>query len=379
MDLIKKRPVIFFAFVLFLTAMAIRYQMRNWHNLDLVLLGNWYTFLFERGWRGLADSNFSNYPPAYLYLLWFSTLFSKWLDPLISIKLLPAFFDLISMAFVFLIARLRYRGDEPYLLAAAFFALPTVMVNSSAWGQVDSLYASFLLGCVYFLLVKKPFWALVFFGISFSFKAQAIFLLPFLGIMFLKGKIAWHHFFMIPAVYVLLGLPAALIGRSWESIITLYVGQVGQFEELSRNAPNLYIFISNEYYRPVLMGGLLIFTGSMMFWAWSAWRSKAPWTNNRILFTAFISLALVPFLLPKMHDRYFYPADVFSFVIAIFNPEMWLLPILYQLISGLAYTIFLFQQPVYYVMIAALINTVAVVYVLRKYAVLNHGENNDDQ
>jgi len=79
-----------------------------------------------------------------------------------------------------------------------------------------------------------------------------------------------------------------------------------------------------------------------------------------------------------MHDRYFYPADVFSFVVVIFNPELWLLPVFYQFISVLAYSVFLFQKPVYYVMIAALIHVATVTYALRKYVSLNQGEKNDD-
>ncbi|KXK11697.1 MAG: hypothetical protein UZ14_CFX002002665 [Chloroflexi bacterium OLB14] len=73
------------------------------------------------------------------------------------------------------------------------------MFNSTGWGQIDSLYTSFLLLCVYFLLKEKPFYAMLMFGVAFSFKSQSVFLLPFLGIMFLKGKINWYHFFYNPS------------------------------------------------------------------------------------------------------------------------------------------------------------------------------------
>jgi hypothetical protein len=42
-------------------------------------------------------------------------------------------------------------------------------------------------------------------------------------------------------------------------------------------------------------------------------------------------------LLPKMHDQYFYPADVFSFMAATLVPEIWFIPILFQISSGAAY------------------------------------------
>ena len=263
-------------------------------------------------------------------------------------------------------ARMRFEDDTPYFAAAGFFILPTILYNSTGWGQIDSLYTSFLLVCVYLLLQEKPFWALAAYGMAFSFKSQSIFLLPFLGILFLKGRIRWYHFFLIPAVYVTLGIPAALIGRSWTSILTIYFGQVGQFRAFSMNAPNLYIFIPNSFYDIGLWIGLGIFLIALAIWGWVNWRAKIALTHRQMMLMAFATLALVPFVLPKMHDRYFYSADVFSYAAVIFAPEMWFVPLLYQLISGLAYSGFLMGTPIQAIMLAALINTCAVTYVLRK-------------
>ena len=303
MDVIKRRPWLFISIGLFALSLLIRYRISGWSNWDMFWMGDWYKYLAENGWKGLANATFSNYTPAYLYLLWFSTLFSRWIDPLVSLKIIPTIFDLVSMTCIFLMARLRFKADEPYLFAAAFFFLPTVMVNSTGWGQIDSIYTSFLLVCTYLLLKEKPLWALVAYGLAFSFKAQAIFFLPFLGIMFLKGKIVWYHFLVVTLVYLVLGIPAMLIGRSWESIVSLSVGQVDQFQELAKNAPNLYMFISDDYYPTVVKVGMIVFVAVMAWWAWKNWNAKIHLTKSRIVLTALTSLALVPFLLPKMHER----------------------------------------------------------------------------
>ena len=205
------------------------------------------------------------------------------------------------------------------------------------------------------------------FGMAFSFKSQSIFLLPFLGILFLKGKIRWSHFLLIPAVYVIMGIPTAWIGRSWASILSIYVGQVSQFRVLSFNAPNLYIFVPNEFYETGMVVGLIIFFIGMAVWGWNNWRANFPLTHRYIILAAFTSLALVPFLLPKMHERYFYPADVFSLVAAFFIPEIWFVPIAYQVISLLSYTPFLLganSQKV--IPIAALLNTLTIGFLLWK-------------
>lgn len=366
MSLIRKRPLLFLSIVLFILSLILRFQIREYVNRDLTLLQTWYDHLYINGAAGLADENFSNYPPAYLYLLWLTTLLSNWVSPISALKLIPTLFDLLSTLTIFKIARLRYDDDTAHFIAAGFFILPTIVFNSSGWGQIDSLYTSFLLVCVYLLLRAKPFWAMIAFGMAFSFKAQSIFLLPFLGILFLKGRIRWQHFLLVPAVYVILGIPIALIGRSWASILSIYFGQVGQFRLLSKDAPNLYIFIPNSLYDIGLWVGLGIFLLAMIIWGWTNWRAKITLSHRQMMLMALAILSLVPFVLPKMHDRYFYPVDVFSYAVVIFAPEMWFVPLLYQLISSLSYSAFLLGAPITVTMIAALINTGATIYILRK-------------
>ncbi|MBC7878950.1 MAG: DUF2029 domain-containing protein [Anaerolineales bacterium] len=366
MNLIKKRPLLFLSIILFVLSLVVRSQIIGYVNRDLTLIQKWYAHLYTNGMAGLADENFSNYPPAYLYLLWFSTLLSNWISPVSAIKLIPTFFDLLSTFTIFRMARLRYDDDTPYFIAAGFFMLPTILFNSTGWGQIDSTYTSFLLLCTYLLLKEKPFWAMIAFGMAFSFKIQSIFLLPFLGILFLKGRIRWHHFLLIPAVYIVLGIPIALTGRSWPSIFSVYLVLADLFRVLSKNAPNLYIFVPNSFYDIGLRIGLGIFLIVMAIWGWINWRARITFTHRQMMLMALAVLALVPFVLPKMHDRYFYPVDVFSYAIIIFAPEMWFVPFLYQLISGLSYSAFLLGAPVTVIMIAALINTGATIYILRK-------------
>lgn len=367
MNLYKKRPLFILSIVLVGLSLIIRFQLKGFTNRDMLIFEKWYDHLYNYGWIGLADGDFSNYPPAYLYLLWFSTLLSDWVGRISAIKLIPTLFDLLSAFTIFRMARLRYDDDISFFSAASFFILPTIMFNSTGWGQIDSLYTSFLLVCVYLLLREKPFWAMVAFGMAFSFKSQSIFLLPFLGILFLKGKIRWSHFLLIPVVYVIMGIPAAWIGRSWASILYIYIGQVGQFRVLSFNAPNLYIIVPAEFYETGMVVGLLIFFIGMAAWGWNNWHTNFPLTHRNIILAAFTSLALVPFLLPKMHERYFYPADVFSLVAALFIPEIWFIPIAYQVISLLSYIPFIFGMNSQMIIpIATLINALTIGFLLWK-------------
>lgn len=174
----------------------------------------------------------------------------------------------------------------------------------------------------------------------------------------------WWSFLLIPTIYLLSSLPAVIIGRSLFSVLSLYLTQAGRYQWLSGNAPNLYIFIPNEYYQVGLITGLIIAFLGVGCWIIFTISDKKFISNERLILLALNSVALTPFLLPKMHDRYFYPADVFSIIAALFIPDLWFVPILFQVVSGLAYTVYLLDAPVLFVKIASIVNTILIAFLI---------------
>src|SRR6185295_8154543 len=101
--------------------------------------------------------------------------------------------------FIYKIVKFEHGKDNiPFFAAAAYFAAPTVMLNSSYWGQVDSIYTFFLVATLYEVLRENFTVAMISFGIAFSTKAQAVFLIPFLAILVLQRKIQLRHLVLIP-------------------------------------------------------------------------------------------------------------------------------------------------------------------------------------
>ncbi|HUH99351.1 MAG TPA: hypothetical protein VLZ89_18470 [Anaerolineales bacterium] len=326
----------------------------------------WYDFLKTHGVGGIG-TNFSDYTPPYLYLLWLATLTSNYLPSVAAIKAISIIADMVNVVLVYRILRLRYpRGPKPLLGGALFWILPTVMMNSSLWGQVDAFYTLFLLLCLYFLLTDGPLLAVSAFGVAVTIKAQAIFLAPLLAILLFRRRIAWHYFLMVPLIYVLLDLPAFLLGRPLLGIFTIYSSQATIFDSLSKNAPNPYIFLSAVPYNLGLMVGLVAAALVVGYWMWLA--LHAEWDSGRgsLVLMSLVSAALVPFVLPKMHDRYFYAADVLSLLAAFYMPELWFVPVLCQIISTLAYVVFLFNAPAFLTQIAAVLNMLTIGYLIWK-------------
>jgi Gpi18-like mannosyltransferase len=74
--------------------------------------------------------------------------------------------------------------------------------------------------------------------------------------------------------------------------------------------------------------------------------SRVDLDATRIVTASAVFAIGVPFVLPGMHERYFYLADVLTVVLAFYRPRLWFVPLLVQTASLLSYLPFLFwQQP----------------------------------
>jgi Gpi18-like mannosyltransferase len=309
-------------------------------------LFDWYGFILKRGFVNAFKENFALYTPPYLYLLWLASLVDGIVSRVTLIKLISIVFDALSAFFIYKITWLKYPHTRIPLLAAVLgFTLPTVILNSSYWGQCDSIYTSFILGCLYFVLVERPAWAIFFFSLAFAFKLQAIFLLPFLAVYTLRKRIHWLSYLLIPIVYVGFALPTIYAGRPWWEVMTIYVHQTDKFPKWSSTTPTMYLPLQGQIplTDTLTLATIILAALILTIWIYLVWKKREKDGNSSIILAALASVALVPFILPRMHQRYFYPQDLISLVAAFFLPELWFLPLLSQVISVISYGPFLFN------------------------------------
>lgn len=335
----------------------------------------WYDHILSQGLKASIGGNFSNYTPPYLYLLGIATLTKGYLSATVAIKLISILFDLCNAFLVVRIVSIRTQNENaPFIAGGLFFLLPTVVLNSAAWGQADSIYTCFVLVSLFFVLKERPIHALIFFGVAFAFKAQAIFFTPFLLLLTLKRLIPWQGYLAVPVIYLVMMIPALLAGRTLPSVLSVYLNQAGTYRALSMHAPNPYLFISNDWYKPALLLGIVIAVLTTLVWV-IGYNWKIKELNKEILLIcATVSVSLTPFILPKMHERYFYLMDVFTFLLAFYIPRFWLPAFLSQIVSVLTYSIFLFAparisiavRNDLFLLLAVCINSVLIAYLLWK-------------
>ena len=298
----------------------------------------WMAVVQERGLASVS-SDFADYTPPYICLLYAASWFVPLVGPVAAIKLINLpFIALLSVAIyqtVFLSTQSRRRAVTA---AAAACVTPTVLVNAFAWGQTDSIYTAFLAFSVLFAIRRAPVAAAAMFGVSLGFKLLAMFLLPLLLYLILAKQMKVWHLLLVPTVYVLMMVPAAIAGRPWSELATIYVGQFNFFSELAIEAPNPWKIVGALElvdYRTGVFIGFAAAAVTALTIAISALRLQPG--ARTILLVAALSAALMPYLLPKMHDRYFFVADVMTLTLAFVNPRLWVTFPLFQVGSLLAY------------------------------------------
>jgi Gpi18-like mannosyltransferase len=326
-------------------AVYLRYTFRYVESGDFrIYTSVWYASVRDHGFSS-AGTAVSNYTPTYLYILYFTSRIFEDLAPVVAIKIPSIACDFICASFVYLIVRLKYpHGREPLFAFMAVIFAPTVVMNSGMWGQADSIYTSVLLACVYCLLTRRTTLAVLALGIALSLKFQAMFLAPALFAIWLRSRAPYWTLALIPLIYTIMMVPAWYAGRPAMELASVYLSQGAKYHSLTMNAPSLYTWLPQAYYYPLVVSGLLLTMAVVAIYVWVIWRSKVEMTDSVILQLCMLSLIMTPFLLPKMHDRFFYPADVLAIAYGFFFPRHAFVPVFVVFASFFAYQPFLFGK-----------------------------------
>jgi Gpi18-like mannosyltransferase len=331
-------------------SLLLRLGLFNFESIDYRdYLSPWYDFFVAHGrWHGLSlvTVDVANQSPLYLTLLSLSTLLP--LPKLYAIKVVSIGCDFLAGWYVWRLAR-KIRPNRPQMAwaaLAAFLFLPTVVVNSALWGQCDVMYTTGFLASLLYLIEGRSAAAMVAFGVSCSLKPQAIFWCPLLAGLLGGGRLPWKWVWVPPAVYAACGLPSMLAGRPVLPVLAHWA-LVSNKPGLTLHAPNWYQWVEADdtaMLRAVGIG-LALLAGTIFV----RWMRKGPHEGRGaadwLVLAAMLSVLFPPFLLPGMHERYFFAADVLCVIYAVSARRGWLAVLLMQFASLSAYCPFLFGRP----------------------------------
>lgn len=337
--LIKSNKYLIITAVALCAAFALRVYFFDFKSGDYnSFLVHWVEYFRQNGGFAGLSGSIGNYNIPYLYFL---ALFSYIdINDLYLIKLLSVAFDVV-LAFAVMKLTGVFTRSAPKRLAAFLMTLllPTVIINGAKWGQCDSIYTAFAVLSLWLVLSGRPKLSMAAMALSFGFKLQAVFIMPVFLVMLFAKKIKFRELFVFPAVYLLTILPAVIAGRPFMDALLLYFNQAETVgSALNYNSPSLFALIPGNINAPAASaaGVTAAFAFLALIFLWT-WHRRKNLTNEALLFISLLIVVGVPFLLPHMHDRYFFMADVLTLVPAVLYLGFISMPLLASFASIICY------------------------------------------
>ena len=296
-----------------------------------------------------------DYPPGYVYILYVTGLLGKLFNCYntglytLIVKLPAIICDCFIAWFIYLIAKERTSKETTLFFVLFWIANPAAVIDSTIWGQVDSVLSLALIAGLYLIMKNKFVLSSVVFGGAIMLKPQAIIVLPVLFYALLKNKKVKTIIFSFLAgagTAILIALPFALnvdmsneytngvvtpileaIGANgggfftklmtpFAWILSLFIGTAGHYSYATVNALNFFFmtganwkqdsepFLGFTYYT---WGMIAIVVAALLVWVMyliSKKKDYMPFLASSVI------LLLVANFGPRMHERYFFPSIV---------------------------------------------------------------------
>ena len=360
-----------FILCLFFFGFMIRWKLMPIESADYWgFLKDWMEQIREGGGFRSLDHQISNYTSPYMYIMCLVSYISK--NDLYALKMVSVIFDYAASIAVFLIIYQISRNVRRSILGmAAILLSPAVILDGAYWCQCDIIYTTFILYALYHFFKDDSETCLIFVGISFAFKLQTLFIVPFLLIMWLKNRtIKLAHFVWIPIVYVLSAVPAWLLGRDFKELMLIYFDQSGTYPWGTLEYPNIYALLGEtmpDMRHAAEVSGAGVFLTIMLLGviAYYLYTKDVNLTDELLVTLALFTVAIVVYCLPHMHDRYGFLIDLLAVVYGMLNAKK--LPVMcgffvVSIVSFMPYLIAVHIVPIQYVALALLVLIVYVGY-----------------
>ena len=329
--------------LLFATAFSVRLlsaALSHGFGNDTACFAAWAERIFQVGPGNFYSPDvFTDYPPGYMYVLWVIGAIRKFFNMkyysiphLILLKLPAIICDMLCGLLVFREASKKCMKNQAFFLCMAYLFNPAILLNSSVWGQVDSLYTLAIVYMCLCLVHRKMYSTYIAFAIGLLIKPQTLIFAPVLlaGIIdqvfldhFSVKKLIHHLFQGMTALggMVILCLPFGL-----ENVWKQYFSTVASYPYAAVNACNLWgLFGLNWVSQNNTFLGLPYRT-----WGWLAIFAAVAVTlvlglRNRQdmekypFLGAFLLLTIFVFSV-RMHERYMYPALILLLFAYTYKP-----------------------------------------------------------
>ncbi|MEK3883096.1 glycosyltransferase family 39 protein [Paenibacillus sp. PL2-23] len=313
----------------FAVALTIRLYIAAGHGgyaNDVALFMHWSNQAVLEGIAGFYHTDmFVDYPPGYIYVLFALGHIKSWLGitsgsgaELLLYKLPAILADLGAAALIYRTALKKLGGAPAVGLALLWLFNPAVILDSAAWGQVDSVFAFVLTLSICGIAERQFGRASVWYAIAALIKPQAFIFMPVLLLaLWLSRK--WRNV-AISAYYgfgtfLVLALPFFWSGSGLGGLYELYKGTLSSYPYATLNAFNLYSLSGSNWkpiteqwlFMPFGYWGNLFIVAAVVLAVLYARLGRGRNEGDRSFYIAMVLIAVVFLLVTKMHERYMFP------------------------------------------------------------------------
>jgi len=274
---------------------------------------------------------FIDYPPGYMYILNILGFIMKIIGTVpermqwLIVKIPPILADIGLSIIIYKVATKKIGESKALLLMGVYFLSPAVILNSSAWGQIDGILALFVV--LYLLaLYNRKFWLSgIFLAVGVLMKVQMVLFAP----LYLTA--AWSYYkeqkgleFVKQILYgvlagigtlALLGMPFFIgEGKNPLDFFGLYFGALETYDYVSINATNLWAMLGGNWTKITepfigavpysVFANIGLIASIALFLIIGFWDRK----KEHIFMHAALLITGIFMLSGKMHERYMFTA-----------------------------------------------------------------------
>lgn len=346
----EKVETVFVFAALFAAVLYIRCTLMYYASGDYnAFLKHWINELAKYDGIDGLKASIGDYTMPYRYFLLILSKIGG--NHLTQIKMFSLCFDILGAYYIMKLVEMKSRSTAMRIFGFILPLLaPTSFLNSAMWGQCDMIYVAFCLGGIYYALNNKGRAAVIMASIAFCFKLQTIFFAPIFLILFFIRKIKWRDLLWFPAVLLVSVLPAVIAGASPIAALSPYIIQVQEYRKLFLNLPSIWVLVRGKEDLPfnnLNMIGIMLAAMAAVTLVYFGYKYRHKLDIRRLINLTFISVLIIPFLLPRMHDRYLFAADMMAIVYFFYNKKRWYVPLVVIVCSFIPYSRFLYVGEIF--------------------------------
>lgn len=313
------------------------------YETDIMCFTGWSQDAYKLGLSAFYGSTgFVDYPPGYIYVLYFTGFITDLFNIDTSsvlynflLKLPSMIADVMTAAIIYKFAKTKIAENKAAALCGIYAFNPVIYLTSALWGQVDSVFALFIVLALIMLYKKKHILSACIYALTLLIKPQALVLFPvyiFYIILLVKNerlkavKTTLLSTISGAAVFFALLIPfSADGGFSW--IFELYYNTLSSYPYASLNAPNFYgmlgangVGIENTFlgisYSVWSFGFIILICvlAALVYFK----NSGGIFASGTVLISGMYVLAA------KMHERYIFPVFAMLLICVILSNKKYL-------------------------------------------------------